>query len=119
MKYKILQMKLTDEQAIAISNLEENQPMPEFYQIYCDANMYPNKEKIETAMNAGMYDHVANIEADDLNSVFHIGNLESSEKVEYIDNKFGRNMHSITVGDIVEDPEGKRYFVDFSGFGEL
>ena len=119
MKYKIIQMKLTDEQVDIVNNHNEGEAMADFYKIYQDANMYPNKEKIETALKAGLFDHVANIEAPDLNAVFHIGNVGPWDKVEYLENKFGRNMHSISVGDIVEEPDGKRHFVDFAGFGEL
>ena len=119
MKYKIIQMKLTDEQFNIVNRRKEGEPMADFYKIYQDANMYPNKEKIETALAADMYDHVANIEADNLDDVFHIGNQGPWDRVEYLENKFGRNMHSISVGDIVEREDGNRYFVDFTGFGEL
>jgi len=54
-----------------------------------------------------------------LNAVFHIGNQGPWDRVEYLENKFNRTMHSISVGDIVESEDGNRYFVDFSGFGEL
>jgi len=119
MKYKIIQMKLTDEQIEIVNTPSKSEEMSGFYKIYRDANMFPNKEKIETALAADMYDHVANIEADNLDDVFHIGNQGPWDRVEYVANKFGRNMHSISVGDIVEREDGNRYFVDFTGFGEL
>jgi len=119
MKYKIIQMKLTDEQFNIVNRRKEGEPMADFYKIYQDANMFPDKEKIETALAADMYDHVANIEADNLDDVFHIGNQGPWDRVEYLENKFNRTMHSISVGDIVESEDGNRYFVDFSGFGEL
>jgi len=119
MKYKIIQMKLTDEQFNIVNRRKEGEPMADFYKIYQDANMYPNKEKIETALAADMYDHVANIEADNLDAVFHIGNQGPCDRVEYLENKFNRTMHSISVGDIVQREDGNRYFVDFTGFGEL
>ena len=119
MKYKIIQMKLTDEQFNIVNRRKEGEPMADFYKIYQDANMFPDKEKIETALAADMYDHVANIEADNLDDVFHIGNQGPWDRVEYLENKFNRTMHSISVGDIVESEDGNRYFVDFTGFGEL
>ena len=112
-------MKLTDEQFNIVNRRKEGEPMADFYKIYQDANMFPDKEDIETALAADMYDHVANIEADNLTDVFHIGNQGPWDRVEYLENKFNRTMHSISIGDIVECEDGNRYFVDFCGFGEL
>ena len=61
-----------------------------------------------------MYKPVAVIEADDHNGVFHIGNLGPEDKIERLD-----QMHSVSVGDIIEDDNGDIVYVDSCGFGEI
>jgi len=60
------------------------------------------------------YVPVCTIEADSLDGVFHIGNMGPEEKITRL-----AGMHSVSVGDIIEDEAGKRYMVDSFGFGEL
>lgn len=60
------------------------------------------------------YSHVANIEATDLEDVFEIGNIGPEEKIGRLD-----SMHSISVGDIIEDPAGRFFMVDPFGFAEI
>ena len=116
-KYKIFQVKLTKEQIASISN-EDNTPVPDWYKDYIDTTMYPDHRKVSKALY--LYSHVGNITAKDLNDVYHVGNDPfDNPAVEYLSNPSGRNMHSLTVGDVVEDPDGKKYFVNFAGFGEL
>jgi len=117
--YKVFQMKLTDDQVDEINEQgAENSSLWRFYQ---DANMYPDGDKVQNALRMGLYDHMANIEAPDMNQVVHLGNTEDSvsDKIEFLDNKFGRKMHSITIGDVVEDPDGKKWFVNFNGYGAV
>jgi len=112
--YKVFQMKLTDDQVDEINREgEKNSALWRFYQ---DANMYPDGDKVQHALKIGLYDHMANIEAPDMNQVVHLGYDINEEKIEHLDNKFGRKMHSITIGDVVEDPEGKKWFVNFNGY---
>jgi len=62
-----------------------------------------------------MYKPVAKIEAENLEQVFHIGNMGPEEKIERLD-----RMHSVSVGDLVFDPNTAiYYYVDSFGFGEL
>lgn len=57
---------------------------------------------------------VCTIEADNLNRVFDIGNIGPEEKITRL-----AQMHSISVGDIIEDEQGRRVMVDSFGFGEI
>ena len=50
------------------------------------------------------YEHVANVIADDLEHVFEVGNIGPEDRLERI-----RDMHSISVGDIIENAEGIRF----------
>tara|TARA_S200002703_G_C3732652_1_gene225207 strand:+ start:359 stop:712 length:354 start_codon:yes stop_codon:yes gene_type:complete len=50
------------------------------------------------------YDHVANIVADDLEHVYEAGNIGPEDRIERLN-----EMHSISVGDIVENDEGAKF----------
>ena len=60
------------------------------------------------------YAPVCEIQADDLNGVFHIGNMGPEERITRL-----AAMHSVSVGDIIEDEQGCRVMVDSYGFGEI
>jgi hypothetical protein len=66
------------------------------------------------AFNRGYYTHVANITADTLEGVFHVGNMGPEENIERMS-----RMHSISVGDIVETSDGKQSVVANFGFKEV
>ena len=58
--------------------------------------------------------HVATIEAVDLNAVFEIGNIGPEDKIERL-----APMHSISVGDVIVDEDEKSFSVDSMGFSEI
>lgn len=60
------------------------------------------------------YDAVCGIDAEDLEEVFHIGNMGPEEKINRI-----APMHSISVGDVVVDMMGDAYIVDRFGFQKI
>jgi len=69
------------------------------------------------AWESWMFEHyglVCEIEAEDLNGVFHIGNMGPEEKITRI-----APMHSISVGDIIEDENGVFHMVDSVGFSQV
>lgn len=61
-----------------------------------------------------LYVKVAEIEANDLEHVFDIGNIGPEEHITRI----GR-MSSVSVGNIIEDAHGKRFVVANFGFEEV
>ena len=63
-----------------------------------------------------MYRPVADIEANDLDEVFHIGNIGPEEKIRRFD---FAPMRSISVGDIICDEDGNYMVVGQSGFHAL
>jgi hypothetical protein len=69
---------------------------------------------VDPAMFLKNYQIVCEIEADDLNDVFEIGNIGPEEKITRID-----RMHSISVGDVIRTPEGVCHVVESFGFGRL
>lgn len=60
------------------------------------------------------YVPVCTIEALDLNGVFHIGNMGPEESITRL-----APMHSVSVGDIIEDEQGNKVMVDSFGFGAI
>ncbi len=65
------------------------------------------------------YIPVCEIEAEDLNGVFHIGNMGPEERIKRL-----APMHSVSVGDIIEcggtdTIRGVRFMVDSFGFKEI
>ena len=60
------------------------------------------------------YAPVCNIDAEDLNGVFQIGNIGPEERITRL-----APMHSVSVGDIIEDPQGVQYIVNSFGFEAL
>lgn len=63
---------------------------------------------------AEYYAPVCIIEADNLNRVFDIGNIGPEESIQRL-----ASMHSVSVGDIIEDAKGVRFMVDSFGFKEI
>lgn len=66
------------------------------------------------ALDAGYYTHVANIEADNLNQVFEIGNIGPEGNIERI-----AQMHSLSVGDILIAEDGSKSVIAAFGFKEV
>ena len=60
------------------------------------------------------YTHVADIIADDLDHVFEAGNIGPEDRVIKHD-----QFHSVSVGDIIEDPNGVKHVVAQFGFEQL
>jgi hypothetical protein len=94
MKFNVYQINLSDKDY-------ENGVLRE---MYLDTTMSPTAEAIEKA--SGLYVKVAEIDADDFEEVFQIGNIGPEEKITRID-----DMHSVSVGDIVKREDGVTKFV--------
>lgn len=62
------------------------------------------------------YEHVANVDTDELESAFGLMNLW--HKPELV-TKLVETVYSLSVGDILEDENGVRHFVDTFGFKQL
>lgn len=109
MKYSIYQIRLTDADRIAVNSMENPYSDHAKFKAYNDAH----NENFEKAK--GFYEKVAEIEATDLENVFHISNsAEAEEQITRI-----AKMHSISVGDIIVDGAGVQYGVAGFGFDEV
>lgn len=65
----------------------------------------------DEALEAGYYTHVANIEAEDYNDCFEVGNIGPEKNIERLD-----RMHSISVGDVIVSEDGTVAVVAPIGF---
>jgi hypothetical protein len=79
------------------------------YSMYLDTICCPTMAAIEKARS--LYKPVAEIVAEDLEDVFHIGNMGPENKIKRL-----REMHSLSVGDVIKDEQGNAVYVDTFGF---
>ena len=74
--------------------------------------------KVDPVFFLSAYEEVAAIEANTLDEVFEIGNIGPESKIErfsYAD----KNMHSISVGDVIRNDKYECYVVGNCGFERL
>ena len=111
--YKIYQIQLSDADVDMINDKGHNS-VPH-HKAKLDMNFADNIGALASdAFNKGYYTHVANITADGLEDVFHVGNMGPEENIERL-----TKMHSLSVADIVEDENGIKHVVASSGFKRL
>ena len=70
------------------------------------------RQMVSEAWFEGDFSHVANVEADSLEEVFMLTNGQGDQ---FRVRKLGR-MHSLSVGDVVQDDNGKLHLCDNVGF---
>ena len=102
MKFIVYQINLSDKDY-------ENRDLRE---MYLDTTMSPTAKAIVKA--SGLYVKVAEIDANDFEEVFQIGNMGPEEKIIRFD-----DMHSVSVGDIVKREDGVTKFVAPFGFESI
>ena len=113
MQYKVYQIQLTDAEIDLINEKGHNAVHKQSLKL--DMNFKDNTGSIAAdAFKRGYYTHVANITADTLEGVFHIGNMGPEENIERVS-----RMHSISIGDIVETANGEQSVVATFGFKEV
>jgi hypothetical protein len=82
------------------------------YRAYMDT-MFKGSDGYKTEY-AEYYTPVCTIEAENLNRVFDIGNIGPEESITRL-----ARMHSVSVGDIIVDPNGVKHMVNSFGFEEI
>jgi len=113
MNYKLYQIHLTDAE-VDMVNAKGHNSVPK-QKLKLDMNFCDNIAEIsKAAMDLGYYTHVSNIEADSLEGVFEVGNIGPEANIERL-----APMHSVSVADVVETPEGVRHVVASVGFKKL
>ena len=117
MKFLIYQFNLSREAADRINEVGFDGDLGEFAQdakIQRDVTFF-GSNSWEPKM-ASRYNLVARCEADNLDEVFHIGNgFGDQDKIERLE-----RMHSLSVGDLVEDVEtGELFMCDPEGWTSI
>mgnify|MGYP001161126234 CR=1 FL=1 len=113
MNYKLYQIHLTDQEVDKI-NAEGHNSVPK-HKLKLDMSFNDNvAELAKEAMDKGYYTHVSNIEAEGLEGVFEVGNIGPESAITRL-----APMHSVSVADVVETPEGVRHVVASIGFQQL
>ena len=109
--YRVFQIQLSDAEVDMVNNGERIAR----YEVKRD--MFGNNvaELAKTAFSSDYYDHVANIKAYDLDSVFAIGNGMMDGEVE----RTHEYCSSISVGDIIINEHDEKFVVDTFGFKQI
>jgi phosphodiesterase/alkaline phosphatase D-like protein len=114
MNYSVYQIQLTDKQIEIINATGRFETVPA-KKAKIDMDMDFGGKKIGglacEALQSDYYTHVANIEADSLNEVFHIGNIGPESAIT----RFSR-MSSLSVSDLICDENGQVFVVAPLGF---
>ncbi len=106
MRYGVYQIQLTDEVIDRVNSGVSSNQVPEF-----DAKMHSMLGNPKKGLALNLYKKVAIIEATGLENVFEIGNIGPESKIT----RLGL-MCSVSVGDIIEAPDGVRSVVASFGF---
>lgn len=112
--YKVYQIKLSNEEMALINETGDHAAVPKNELKQKMAFAMGNIESYACeALAAGYFTHVANIEANNLDHVFEIGNIGPESNITRIS-----PMHSISVGDVVVADDGTVNVVGDYGFAK-
>jgi hypothetical protein len=104
-KYEVHQINFGREEVNKINAGE----LEEEYKLYRDTVCFPKVEAILSARR--LYKKAGIVEAQSLDDVFQIGNIGPEERITRLG-----PFHSVSVGDIIVDPENKAWLVASFGF---
>ena len=115
-KFKLYQIHTTKEEDDLI-NAKGHDAVPK-HLIKCNMNFNDDVVALaKEAFDKDYYSHVSNINAENLEDVFSVGNVGPESQIERFANT---NMYSVSVGDIVQDKEtNKKFVVASMGFKEV
>lgn len=114
MQYQVHQIRLTEAEVDKIN--AEGHNSVESHKMKLDMSFSEDASAIaKSAFDKGYYTHVSNITTTKgLEGVFETGNIGPEENIERL-----APMHSVSVGDIVVCPKGKKHLVASVGFQEV
>ena|SRR6056300_299131 len=117
MIYQLMQIQLSDSDKAAINEAQDHGVIPKNKMriaMQMDFSGSKTAKIAAEAMSKGFYNHVANIEANDLDEVFEIGNIGPESAIERLS-----RMSSVSVGDVLVDEAGNASVVASFGFQEV
>ncbi len=106
MKYTVTQFQI-DPHLDTLGNFKDKS----VENLYLDGMMFG---KVHPSTFLKHHEVVCEIEANDLDEVFHIGNTGPESSIKRI-----KEMHSVSVGDVIRDEDGKCFIVKPVGFSRL
>lgn len=104
---KLYQISITREESREINRAANPHAIPK-YKAHCDASIlgkFPGRE---------FYEHVADIDAADLDAAFEIGNIGPEARITR-----RAAMHSVSVGDVLVLEDGTAHIVASFGFNPV
>ena len=111
-QYKVFQMKISDGEHELLN--ESGWDASPKLTLYCNVKLGGKQISLRDVIDH--YHYVATIEADNLEHVFHVGNVGSEHRIK----QDGlHRMHSVSVGDVVGDSDGCFHLVKSYGFQQL
>ena len=111
MKFAVYQIALTSAQVTAVNAGEKVPAFEARTAMMMDFAGHKIGGLASDAFEAGLYTHVANIEAADYNDCFEVGNIGPESSIE----RLGR-MSSLSVGDVLVGEDGTCAVVASMGF---
>ena len=117
MKYSVYQITLSESDIAAVNAEQPNSAYKAKREMQFDFDGTGIANIADDAWTDGHYGKVCMIEANDLDQVFHIGNVGPESAIDR--GPFNTRMASISVGDIIEDEAGSRFVVSNFGFQEV
>jgi hypothetical protein len=113
MKFKVLQIQLTDSEVDMINEgVQVRKHVLKSWMF--GKTVVPNATK---AMDLGYYDHVLTIDAAKLEDVYYIGNFMDDRNLDKV--QVHGTFSSVSVGDVVVDENDFAFVVDMYGFEML
>jgi len=114
MKFAIYQIQITAAQRKTINESKDFDAVPAFAAKIKMKMDDGNKigGLADEAFEAGYYTHVANIEAEDYDDCFEVGNVGPDDQIERITDR----MSSLSVGDLIVGEDGSMAVVSLYGF---
>jgi hypothetical protein len=114
--YTVLQFKLSREASDAVNSVGWTDSMKQFPEVQIQLEVsFSGGSKGFSSWMSEYYVAVCDIDANDLEGVFHVGNMGPEEKI----NRRSK-MHSVSVGDVVRcNRTGTFHMVDGCGFTQL
>ena len=112
MKFAVYQIQFTKAQYNAINNDEIVPSFEAKNKMNLDFAGHKIGGLASDAFDAGYYTHVANIEAEDYNDCFEVGNVGPDDQIERITVR----MSSLSVGDVIVAEDGTVAVIAPMGF---
>ena len=114
MKYTVYQISYTDAEIDGINSGMKSMKREMRADMIMDFRGEKMVDLVEKALYENLYTGVAEIEANNLDQVFEIGNIGPESNITRLS-----RMASVSVGDLIEDEDGNRHVVANFGFKEV